>query len=375
MKLTFNGYVRSDGSVGTRNYIGIVPTVICSSIVVKEISEYISNAVPFIHANGCAQLGDDLKLTKTMLVGAIINPNLYATLLVGLGCETNQLGTLMNNIPNIKPLESVEIQELHGMDNTVKKGVEIVSEWSEKANRLERKSISISKLTVGVINVDLDMNELKEIGPVLSKTVDILIKNNAKVIVGLSANLRSIGDILAKRTYNSLIKQKLIDMSKGLQRLQWGREPSETLTKKILYEEEQINVARLEKQITGTSPICGLLSYGEIPKEAGLYLMDTTNNVVESLSKMTSSGCNIIILLSKRGVLSGVKSVPSVIVSPKNNDGNFNDLIDHYIHGSDITKEAEDLINKITVIASGKRTQLENFDLGEFSIPHLGTTY
>src|SRR5690625_2426785 len=109
MKNTFEGYVRSDGTAGTRNHIGIVSSVICSSIVTNEISEKVKGAVPIIHSNGCAQLGDDFQVTKDMLVGVASNPNLYASLLVGLGCDTNQISDLLDGIPKTKPIKEIGI--------------------------------------------------------------------------------------------------------------------------------------------------------------------------------------------------------------------------------------------------------------------------
>ncbi len=79
MSYTFKGFPREDGSVGTRNYIGVVSSVICSSTVVRDIAEKIPSAVPFIHGNGCAQIGDDFQLTKNVLMGVTKNPNLYSS--------------------------------------------------------------------------------------------------------------------------------------------------------------------------------------------------------------------------------------------------------------------------------------------------------
>src|SRR5699024_1466204 len=125
----FNGYLRNDGSVGTRNFIGIVSSVICSSIVVNEVSREVESAIPIVHSNGCAQLGDDFKTTKNMLVGVATKPNLYASLLIGLGCETNQISGLLKSIPKIKPLKGIGIQQLAGGSNTIESGISNANKW------------------------------------------------------------------------------------------------------------------------------------------------------------------------------------------------------------------------------------------------------
>ncbi|QAS54454.1 UxaA family hydrolase [Halobacillus litoralis] len=374
MNYSYEGFKRDDGTAGTRNYVGIVSSVICSSAVVREISEKVSGTIPIVHANGCAQLGDDLKLTKNMLVGMSANPNIHSALLVGLGCETNQVSGLLKQIPKTKPIKGIGIQQLAGGTNTVQKGISIAEKWAEEAMEQERTKLSLSSLTVGVLNVDADHDSLTETGPVIGNVVNRLVENDANVIMGLSKTLAPAGLLLSERMVDITEKEKMISTSKGLNRLRW-KDPTIEDTNGNEYTEEQTNLAVLESEMTGSVPINSILDYGEIPKENGLHLMKISSNIVESLSKMASSGCNIVLVVSKRGVLTGSIALPCMTVTPQSNKGSFDELIDYTIKGSNVHQESERIIEELLEVCSGKQTEVEMLELGEFSIPHLGTTY
>lgn len=374
MNYSFKGYLRDDGSVGTRNYVGIVSSVICSSAVVRDISDRVSGTISIVHSNGCAQLGDDLKLTKNMLVGVSSNPNLHSALLVGLGCETNQVSGLLKSIPKTKPIKAIGIQQLAGGENTINKGLLITKQWVKEASEQKRETFPLSSLTVGILNVDLDYDSLTKVVPTIGQVVDRLVDMDVKVIMGLSKTLEPAGLVLSERVSDIVEKKKLIKSSEGLQRLRWDDAEKGSSTYND-FSEEQLKLAIEESKLTGTKPINGILSYGEIPTNNGLHLMSISSNLVESLSKMASSGCNIVLIVSSRGILTGSVALPCMTITPENNEEAFNELIDYIISKEDVSEHDEKIINALIDVCSGMQTKLEELDLGEFSIPHLGTTY
>ncbi len=374
MNYSFEGYLRDDGSAGTRNYVGIVSSVICSSAVVREISDRVSGTIPIVHSNGCAQLGDDFKLTKNMLVGVSSNPNLHSALLVGLGCETNQVSGMLKSIPKTKPIKAIGIQQLAGGENTINKGLLIAEQWVKEAQEQKRATFPLSSLTVGILNVDLDYDSLTKVVPTIGRVVDKLVEMDAKVIMGLSKTLEPAGLLLAKRVLNIEEKEKLIKSSEGLQRLRWDDAGKGSSTYHA-FSEEQLKLAMEESKLTGTKPINRILDYGEIPTNNGLHLMSISSNLVESLSKMASSGCSVVLIVSSRGILTGSVALPCMTITPENNEESFNELIDYTITEEDVSEHEEKIINALIDVCSGKQTKLEELDLGEFSIPHLGTTY
>ncbi|WP_028392484.1 UxaA family hydrolase [Bacillus cihuensis] len=374
MDYSFEGYLRNDGTAGTRNYIGVVCSVVCSSVIAKEISESVPGTIPIIHSNGCAQLGDDFQLTKNMLVGISANPNLYSALLVGLGCETNQVSGLLKSIPKTKPIEGIGIQQLAGGENTTKKGVQIVEQWAKEAAAMKRENLPLSSLTVGIVTVDIDEDSLKRIVPVVGKVIDLLVENDATVMMGLTDTLEPAGLLLAERTNSQEAKDKLRKLEEGLHRKRWKEIHKDQSAARSFSKEEKL-LAALEAQMTGTSPIESLLGYNEKPKEKGLHLIVGTSNMVETFSNMASSGCNLVIVVSSRGILTGSVALPCMTITPQNPYGSFDELVDYTITEEDPSVQVEKVMKELVEISSGKQTSLEKLELGEFSIPHVGTTF
>ncbi|WP_299092037.1 UxaA family hydrolase [uncultured Metabacillus sp.] len=374
MEYSFEGYIREDGNAGIRNHIGVICSVVCSSVVAKEISERVPGTVPFVHGNGCAQLGDDFKLTKNMLVGISSNPNLYSALLVGLGCETNQISGLLDSIPDTKPVKGIGIQQMAGGENTIKKGVEIVEQWAREAATQKRERLSLSTLTVGILTVDIDESSLNKMAPVIGGVVDRLVEHNANVMMGISQTLEPAGQILSERSEIVEVKNRLRKMAEGLQRKHWKDVRDESIAFQGFSEKEK-KLAVLEAEMTGTTPIKSLLGYNEIPAEKGFHLITVPTNIVEALSNMASSGCNVVMIVSRRGVLTGSSALPCMTLTPQNEDEYFDELIDYIVTAEEVSYQVEAILAELLEICSGKQTNLEKLALGEFSIPHVGTTF
>lgn len=374
LEYSFDGYKRNDGTAGIRNHIGVICSVVCSSVVAREISEKVPGAVPFVHGNGCAQLGDDFKLTKNMLAGVSSNPNLYSALLVGLGCETNQISGLLESIPKTKPVKGIGIQQLAGGENTINRGVEIAEQWSREAANQKRERLPLSALTVGILPVDLDENALNRVAPVIGGVVDRLVEEKANVLFGLSQSLEPAGSELSERSKSESVRNRLKGIGEGLQRRRWKEVSKGSITHDN-FSEQELALAKLELMMTGTQPITSVLGYSEIPSEKGLHLITVPSNIVEALSNMASSGCNLVLVVSSRGVLTGSLALPCMTIAPKNPNEAFDELIDYTVITEAVPNQVEAVIASLIEICSGKQTSLEKLDLGEFSIPHVGTTF
>jgi altronate dehydratase len=372
MKHTFHGFRRNNGTAGTRNHIGLLSSVICSSIVTNEIADQVPGGISIVHSNGCGQLGDDFHVTKNMLIGAAANPNLYASLFVGLGCETNQVSGLLKSMPKSKPFKGIGIQQMAGGKNTVETGVSIAGAWSEDAMKEKREPLPLSLLKVGVITVDTDEVSLKKMTPVVNRVIGKLLKNDVTVVVGLTKTLEPSGDVLAENLEDSASKQKLTTISEGLHRKRW----KENQTYEVQgFTEEERTLASLEAGIIGNHPVVRLLDYNDEPEEAGLHVIKSSGNIVESLSNFTSIGCNIALIISSRGILTGAVAIPCMTVTPSGADNAFSELVDSKIDDEEAEQQAARIFENLLAIASGKETVLEAYELGEFSIPHVGTTF
>lgn len=371
MTHTFLGYKRSDGSVGTRNHIGIISSVICSSVVTNEIADQVSGTVPIVHANGCAQLGDDFQVTKNMLSGAAENPNFYGALLVGLGCETNQVAGLLKTIPKTKPIEGFSIQQMAGGRNTIERGVSIAKGWSKEAQEEERKELPVSHLKIGIVTEDIDEASLQTVRSVVSGFSDLLIEKGATVVFGLTKTLEPAGDVLADKASNPSLKNELTHLGEALSRRRWEEAKSYD---RLHFSEENRKIAKLEAQLLGNNEIQSVLNYNEKPEGAGLHLIKSSGSIVETLSNFASVGCNIALIISKRGVLTSSNILPCITVVPDNAD-DANGFVDYGITAGEIEQQVTGLFHKLRSISSGELTKLEEYELGEFAIPHIGTTF
>jgi len=135
------GYRRADNSFGIRNYVAIMPSVICANEVAKRIADQVENTVVLPHNGGCGTYGDDIEKTFATLSGLGANPNIAGVLIVGLGCESVNANKLKSEILKKSPgkmVESIVIQEEHGTSNTIKKGVTVASNLVRAASMFRK---------------------------------------------------------------------------------------------------------------------------------------------------------------------------------------------------------------------------------------------
>ncbi|RPK10882.1 UxaA family hydrolase [Priestia endophytica] len=374
MSYSFKGFARNDGTVGIRNYIGVVSSVVCSSVITKEIADKVPAAIPITHTNGCAQLGDDFQLTKNTLLGVSANPNLHSTLFIGLGCETNQVSGLLESAIKTKPIEGIGIQQLAGGRNTVTKGKTIVEEWAKEVEEEKRVEVPLSFLTVGILAIDIDEESLTKVTPVIGSVVDTLVDHKATVIVGMSKSLEPAGTLLSKRAISEKLQQRLQEAGEGLKRRRW-KEITNISSGCDEFSPSEKSYATVEAHLTGSKPIYNWLGYTEQPNQKGLHLLTVPSNLVEALSNMAASGCNMVMIVSNRGLLASSIALPCMMITPQNSHVPFDELTDYTISENMNVNHVEKVLDMMIDICSGKQTSLEKFGLGEFAIPHIGTTF
>lgn len=375
MSVSFQGFIRSDGTAGTRNYVGVVSTVICSSTVVRSIAKQVPAAVPIVHTHGCAQLGDDLIQTKSTLAGVSANPNIGSVLLVGLGCETNQVDELVAMIPPDKPIRGIGIQALAGSNQTVSAGVEIAKKWAGEAAREKRQPIPLSSLSIGVIGIDSDEQSLCTAYPIIGRVVDRLLDYGTNIVVGLNKGIEPAGASLAQRAADPVSAGRLVKAAEGLYRRRWEKiDPG--IADAQGWTAAELERAHREAVIVGSRPVAGVVSYGERPLQKGIHLMAVPDNPVEALSGLVAGGCSIVLIVSSRGLLAGSVAVPCFVVAHAGTSKPADDeLVDCIVTGEDLDKEAEELIQNLLEVCSGRPTSLERLELGEFAISRVGTPF
>lgn len=370
------GYPRQTGDAGTRNVVAVIASVICSTAPVEEIARSVPGAVAITHSYGCSQVGDDLSQTRRTLIGTAAHPNVSAVLVVGLGCETNQADEFAAMIPQNKPISVLGIQQLGGSLPVVRQGVEIVGREADNAFKTGRQPVGIQGLTVGVLAIDVDESAGEHLFPAIGALVDEISDAGGRVILGLSKPLAPAGSKLAERAVASDAKQTLQHLARGLTRRRWQEIQGDWNVGRPWTPEEQA-VADQYVLVTGKAPIQGMVSFAEGVKTPGLHLMSVPSNPLEAMAGLVAGGANLIVVASKRGILSGSPIAPTVVVTPADPENDwFSDLVDFQVDPDRApVGEAQRLLGKLLDIASGEMTALEREGMADFSIPKIGTSY
>lgn len=363
------GYLRPDGRVGTRNYVAVIASVICSTTPVQAIAAAVPGAIPVVHPLGCAQIGDDLRQTRRVLSGMASNANVSAALIVGLGCENNQADDLARAIDAPIEVEAISIQGLGGTDKVVEAGIRIVSAWAEKAAQTERVPAPVGGLTLGVLGVDWDALADSPVPRALGRLVDRFAAQGARILVGVNTGLEPAGEELAQRARASQAQERLRAMGAACERVVW--QEGHRRVRRPWTAEERERARRLAA-LTGTAPIAAVTPYSQRPDGAGLHLMPVPADPVAAMSALAAGGAAVMVVGTAHGLLAGTVGCPTVVVAPESaRGGALAATVDLFVGpGGDA---GDELTAAVLAVASGRATLLEEAGMSEFAISQAST--
>ncbi len=386
----FNGIVRRDGRVATRNYIGVLSTVNCSASVARFIAESfigdrlaefpnVDGVVSLGHGTGCAMIpdGEGFVLLQRTLAGYARHPNFAGILLVGLGCEVNQMDCLVENM-HLKQgplLRTIEIQKAGGTQETVRQGVESVREMLAEANRVQRHSVPASHLVLALECGGSDAYSGISANPALGVAVDLLVKNGGTAILSETPEIYGAEHLLTRRAVNRDVGEKLV------QYIRWWEEHTASLGGEINNNPSPGNKAGglttiLEKSLGaaakgGTTNLMEVYGYAEPVAAKGLVFMDTPGYDAVSVTGMVAGGANLICFTTGRGSVSGFKPAPTLKLASNSEmyrrltddmDVNCGLIVDGEITVQDM---GEAIFRLILETASGKQTRSEFLGFGD----------
>jgi len=384
--LNFQGYRRPSGSVGVRNHTLILPTVICASETASRIAARVKGTVTFTHQHGCAQIGQDMERTFKTLAGIGCNPNVAATLIIGLGCETIGAEKILKVIEREgKPTEMLNIQDEHGTRRTMKKGVAIAKRMAKAAIKMKREPCAVSELVVGLECGGSDVTSGIAANPALGVASDMIIREGGTTILSETTELIGAEHMIAKRASTQRVGERIYEIVKRMeQKIKAmgvdfvGGQPSPGNIKGGLTTIEEKSLGCIYK--AGTAQITEVLEYGEKPSEKGLVIMDTPGHDVESITGMIAGGAQLITFTTGQGtpVGSAIAPVVKITGNPRtyrtmreNIDVNAGTIIE----GKEtIEQVGRRIFNEIIRVASGKQTKAESLGYREFAINRIGPT-
>lgn len=372
--MNFYGYQRKNGTVGIRNYLAIISTVICANEVAEAISNKVKDSVPVLHPQGCCQMPVDLKRVTTTLAGLGINPNVGAVLLVSLGCEGVNVEEVENRIRQAgKPVEKVIVQEIGGISKAVEKGVELADLMAEELKKQEKKPASISDLVVGIKCGSSDTLSGLLTNPIVGKAVDKIIGCGGRVVFGEVTEMIGAENHIVKRIKNPEIKDKIINSiinienrAKSVGEDMREGQPTPGNIKGGLTTIEEKSLGAIIK--SGSKIIDDFIEYGEQVREGKLTVVDSPGREPELLTGLAAAGAQIIIFTTGRGAPQGYPICPviKVTANPRTYE-KLNELIDVGFTINDDVDDIESvfdadsnkLLSYFNEVCNGKLTKAE----------------
>ena len=375
--MKFHGYKRLDGKIGVRNHILILPTVACANETCRIIAENLPEAVSLVNQNGCGEVEGNRQITQKVLSGLAANPNVFGSLMIGLGCELNQpeeMSRIIRSKTN-KPLEVLLIQEEGGTLNTINKGIRIAQDLIRQASSCQRELFDISHLTIGVECGGSDSTSGLVANPVIGRVSDLVIDLGGTVMFSETTEIVGAEHLLAQRAASPEVSSKIFEIVKRRESYLRGvgedlrsGQPSPGNKAGGLSTIEEKSLGCIHKG--GTRPVMEILDYASDPKKKGLVIMDTPGYDVLSVTAKVAGGCQVIIFTTGRGNPIGNPIAPVVkVTANKDTFDKMKDNIDldfsEVLEGvRSIDEVGNEVLEEIVRIANGKRTKAEVYGFG-----------
>jgi altronate hydrolase len=388
---TFAGYRRPDGRVGTRNYVAVLSTVNCSATVVRRIASAFSapgaldehpgvdGVIAITHGSGCglSRDGDGFELLRRTLTGYARHPNVGGVVVVGLGCEVNQVSALVDGFdlaPGI-PVERMTIQHLGGTAATIRAGVQAVRDLLPIAGDVQRTDTPVSELVLGLNCGGSDAFSGVSANPVLGSAVDRLVAAGGTAVLGETPEIHGAEHLLTSRAVSSEVAYRLLD------RVNWwehyaaadggnlDNNPSPGNRAGGVTTIEEKSLGAVAK--AGSSPLRAVYDYAEQVTERGLVFMDTPGYDPVSVTGIVAGGATVVCFTTGRGSVFGCKPTPSLKLAttedlyrrmPDDMDFNCGPVLDGR---ASIDELGAALWHEIIEVASGRLTKSEELDFGE----------
>ncbi|WP_417447393.1 UxaA family hydrolase [Kangiella sp.] len=389
-RATFQGIVREDGRVATRNYLGVFVVGNCGATTARMISNYfdderlesysnVDGVIPYVHEMGCGMemTGEPMDLLRRTLAGYIRHPNTAGALIIALGCERNNLAGFLEqeSLTTGKMLKTLVMQELGGTANTIQLGKQIIKKMLPIANKIHRETVSAEHIIVGLQCGGSDGLSGLSANPALGKAVDILVRNGGTAILSETSEIFGVEHTLTTRAVTPEVGQKLID------RINWWLEYNKGKDTQINGRVSPGNHAGglanvLEKSLGGAkkggnSPLMEVYKYAESVTQKGLVFMDTPGYDPVSATGQLAGGANLICFTTGRGSCFGSFPAPTIKLASNTpmylrmvNDMDIN--CGAVIDGDkSLEQMGQEIFQAMLDVASGLQSKSEEIGVGE----------
>jgi altronate hydrolase len=382
--------VRDDGRVATRNYIGILSTVNCSATVARGIADHfrgealaafpnVDGVVALTHGSGCGMdtHGEGMQLLRRTLGGYARHANFAGVLVIGLGCEANQISALFGaeNLEEGALLRTFSIQDTGGTAKTIAHGVGMIEEMLPHANAVTRRTVPASHIVVGLQCGGSDGYSGITANPALGAAVDLLVRHGGTAILSETPEIYGAEHLLTRRAVSREVGEKLVA------RLAWwedytARERGEMNNNPSPGNKAGGLTTILEKSLGavakgGTTNLVDVYEYAEPVRAQGFVYMDTPGYDPVSATGQVAGGANMIVFTTGRGSAYGCAPAPSLKLSTntalwvrqeEDIDLNCGEIVDG---GATVAEIGERLFRLMLDTASGAKSKSERHGYGQ----------
>jgi altronate dehydratase large subunit len=385
--MNFQGYRRANGKAGVRNHVLVIPSVVCSQGAAEAITRNLKGAVYLANVFGCAQVGEDREQTKRTLVGFGTNPNVFAVLVVGNGCENLPAKEIAEAIiPSGKRVEFIEIQEVGGTKKTIAKGRKVVKEMLAGAAALQREPIPLSELIMATECGGSDYTSGLASNPALGAASDLVVEGGGTAILSETTELIGAEHLLAKRARTPEIGKQVLDL------IAWwekeaiatgqdirGANPAPGNIAGGITTIEEKSLGCIYKG--GSTTLEEVIKYAFPPTKKGLILMDTPGHDVDQITGMMAGGAQLAVFTTGRGTPTGSPIAPVIKITGnaetyRKMKDNIDLDVSQIIKGKETVKEAgKRVFEEMIAVASGKLTKAEKLGQRDFCIFKIGLNF
>ena len=383
--MNFLGYKRPDGMTGIRNHVLILPSSICASDTAEKIARSVKGCISFHNQNGCSQVPVDEQLTMDTLAGYAANPNVYATLIISLGCEGCQNDYVAEAIKKRtnKPLRQLVIQKEGGAIKTIENGIRMAREFVEEASRLKRESFPVSELILGTNCGGSDPSSGLGANPLLGEVSDKLVELGGTSVLCETTEFIGAEHLLAKRGRDAQVQQQILDIVKKWEDYirMFGEEvrngnPSPGNIAGGLTTLEEKSLGCIHKG--GHSPINKVYDYAkQMETGQGLVIMDTPGNDASSVSALIAGGCQLVVFTTGLGTPTGNAVAPVYRMTA--NKHTYETMGDHMdfdasasIYGPESMEVLRDrLFKDLLEVCDGRKVKAEILGFNETAIARI----
>lgn len=388
---TFMGYDRGTGGVGTRNYIGVIASVNCSATVSRYIADYfnrdggldgydnIDGVVALTHGSGCAinTKSEGYRLLIRTIQGYARHPNFGGILLIGLGCETNQIAPILEHyrMEEGDRLRTMTIQQHGGTRKTIEAAITQIKEMLPGVNAARRSEQPLSSLKVALECGGSDGYSGISANPALGYASDLIVRNGGTTVLAETPEIYGAEHLLTRRAVTPAVAEKL------LQRIDWWRDYTARNGDELNNNPSHGNklgglTTILEKSLGavakgGSMPLKAVYEFAETVTEPGFVFMDTPGYDPVAVTGQVAGGCNVICFTTGRGSVSGFKPAPCIKIATNS------EMYEHMKEDMDINcgeivtgtetieESGERIFEHIIAVASGDKTVSEIYDYGD----------